>query len=316
VNDSELTSAVKQILDQQEKISTSLLILQKPKPEKDLWDKFASMSTFVSGVLVASIGLYFTTSYNKQQATLNAQQEIRDTALKNQQTSISQIQSVAPFTQFLMGKDDVNKQRHHALRILTLLPDQDLARALTTEFPDELTVDVVKSFQDDRHPGIGNNIAAVKSLGAASGHTVLFDGFKNYMISGFHFSTKKLVPWGTTQLDMQPDIEVANPGNQASNAVFFLERDTPPYETTKDFSGGKIPASGGIIKMPQKDLDAIKSAPTSGYISHYFSPEIGGTYCIQTWDGLHYAKIKVTEMTSDRIGFDWVYQPSGSPTFE
>lgn len=36
--------------------------------KKDFWDKFSAASTFLSGVIVALVGLYFTNNYNVQRA--------------------------------------------------------------------------------------------------------------------------------------------------------------------------------------------------------------------------------------------------------
>jgi hypothetical protein len=305
MTDLDLTKAITLVLDQQRIIIDSLSKIQPPaKPAKDIWDKFSSVSTFISGVLLAAIGLTFTLVYNTQQAR-------RDQALREDQNKIAKIQSVAPFTPYLMADDDVKMKRHHAVQILALLPDKDLARALTTEFPNALTLEVVKSFQDKSHPDVGKDVAGVTIRSSAAGHTILFDGFKNYAVSGFNFSTRTVVPWGTEH----PDIEVANPGGEHSNAVLFFENDAPPY-TDKDFPPGKSPANGGIVKMPQQALSDIKEAPESGYSFHYFTPEIGALYCVRTWDGQHFAKIKITDVTLDRIGFEWVYQSSERHKFD
>ena len=49
--------------------------------KKDAWDKFSAISTFLSGVLIAIIGLYFTHTYNERQSQ-------RDAALKEQQIQV------------------------------------------------------------------------------------------------------------------------------------------------------------------------------------------------------------------------------------
>jgi hypothetical protein len=304
----EIESALKSLQLKQEEIIALVRGLQKTKPEKDVWDKLTIISTFVSGVLLVGLGTVFTIMYNSHQATL-------DDNIKQQQIAISKIQSVAAFNQYLMGDDDVTKKRSHALQILAQLPDKDLAKALTTEFPEDAQI-VAKSLSSTNHPDLGKNIAKVSGSSSTMGHTVLFDGFRNYTVSGFHFGTKSIVSWGSTNPGSQPDIEVANPGGTGSKAVFFLEMDTPPYSTSgRDFSGGKTPANAGIVQMSQSDLKAITAAPQSGWVTHYFTPQVGATYCVRTWDGNHFAKIKVTDIEQDQIGFDWVFQPSGSSVF-
>ena len=44
---------------------------------KDPWDKFAAVSTFVSSVIIALIGLYFTHSYNQAESARRTLQEAR-----------------------------------------------------------------------------------------------------------------------------------------------------------------------------------------------------------------------------------------------
>jgi hypothetical protein len=42
----------------------------KPK-RKDIWDRIASLSPFVSGVLIAGVGLYFTSTFQQRQIDIN-----------------------------------------------------------------------------------------------------------------------------------------------------------------------------------------------------------------------------------------------------
>jgi len=56
------------------------------------------------------------------------------------------------------------------------------------------------------------------------------------------------------------------------------------------------------------DIYDIEFAPTTGW-----SPTkdaiaiVGHTYVIWTWDN-HFAKIRISSITSDRMVFDWAYQ--------
>ena len=55
-------------------------------------------------------------------------------------------------------------------------------------------------------------------------------------------------------------------------------------------------------------VDDIPFAPTSGW-----SPTkdavatVGHTYVIWTWDN-HFAKIRISQITNERVVFDWAYQ--------
>jgi hypothetical protein len=297
----DLNAKLQQIEDSQKII---LEKLNEKKPAKDFWDKFSVVSTFVSSVLVAGVGLLFTVKYNQHQAQV-------DEALKTQQQQMSQaqlreatVQSVAQFMQYLAGEDNKVAQRKHAVQMLSLMPDKEFAISVSKEFPDQVTTGFVQSVQPKNSSENGKDVAKVNLTGNETGHTILFDGFKNFNLSGFRFSTKKIVPWGTDQ----PDVEVANPGG--ANAVLFLEYDAPPY-TDKVFPPGKIPANAGITAISDRDVTNGQACPASGpqYTYHYFTVSVGSAYCVRAFDGQHYAKIKITDLEADRIGFDWVYRP-------
>ena len=55
-------------------------ILQELKsqksPKKDLWDRFSTISVFLSTVVIAALGSYFTYSYNKLQGAREHQTKI------------------------------------------------------------------------------------------------------------------------------------------------------------------------------------------------------------------------------------------------
>jgi hypothetical protein len=56
------------------------------------------------------------------------------------------------------------------------------------------------------------------------------------------------------------------------------------------------------------DIYDIPCAPSSGWNSLKYEPAIvGHTYVIWTWDN-HFAKVRVKNMTNERVVFDWAYQ--------
>jgi len=56
------------------------------------------------------------------------------------------------------------------------------------------------------------------------------------------------------------------------------------------------------------DIYDIPYAPTSGWApDKYEVARVGHTYVIWTWDN-HFAKIRITNITPDRVVFDWAYQ--------
>jgi hypothetical protein len=59
---------------------------------------------------------------------------------------------------------------------------------------------------------------------------------------------------------------------------------------------------------PTNDIYDIPFAPTSGWSATKDAvAKIGHTYVIWTWDN-HYAKIRISQMTNERVVFDWAYQ--------
>ena len=59
---------------------------------------------------------------------------------------------------------------------------------------------------------------------------------------------------------------------------------------------------------PTNDIYDIPFAPTSGWSTTKDAiAKVGHTYVIWTWNN-HYAKIRVSNITNDRVVFDWAYQ--------
>lgn len=59
---------------------------------------------------------------------------------------------------------------------------------------------------------------------------------------------------------------------------------------------------------PTNDIYDIQFAPSSGWApDKYEVAKTGHTYVIWTWDN-HYAKIRIKNITNDRVVFDWAYQ--------
>jgi hypothetical protein len=59
---------------------------------------------------------------------------------------------------------------------------------------------------------------------------------------------------------------------------------------------------------PTNDIYDIPYAPTSGWSQDPYVPAIvGHTYVIWTWDN-HFAKIRISQITNERMVFDWTYQ--------
>ena len=96
-------------------------ILQEMKSQrgrkKDFWDRFSTISVFLSTVVIAALGSYFTYSYNKQQGVLEHQNQVH-------QTKILEMQTVEKFIPHLT-KDE--KTKEIALLALTTLGSSEFA---------------------------------------------------------------------------------------------------------------------------------------------------------------------------------------------
>jgi hypothetical protein len=92
--------------------------------------------------------------------------------------------------------------------------------------------------------------------------------------------------------------------------MFFLMNNMPPYTDPKAEQQDK--ANAGMADMHTLNIDDVDEAPVTGYRGTYYTPQVHHVYCVRTRDGQHFAKLVVTEIDSDRIIFDYVFQPNGS----
>jgi formylglycine-generating enzyme required for sulfatase activity len=174
----------------------------------------------------------------------------------------------------------------------------------------------------DRGHGIGFRVArsiaaepahkAMKSVAAAGmplklGDTVLLDGFKHYKQSGFSFRTEQVVAWNSELAD----ILVAKSDNGEGDPHFYL----PGVEARVDANVISDEINAGIVEMRSASLVDVKACPKSGYHYEWFKVRVGAVYCVRARTGRSYAKIIVSEIGAERIGFQWVYNPSGSLEF-
>jgi hypothetical protein len=151
----------------------------------------------------------------------------------------------------------------------------------------------------------------VTTLSAAgplrSGEVVVLDGFANYDRSGFSFRTEQIVGWNS----LLGDILVAKSDNGKGEAHFFMPGIASGVST--DNVGDVVKA--GIFEISNVSFSEVRACPQIEYVHGWFKPRVGGVYCVIVRDGKSYAKVAVRELQSDRIRFEWVYNPSGQPIF-
>ncbi|WP_343499196.1 hypothetical protein [Achromobacter denitrificans] len=138
------------------------------------------------------------------------------------------------------------------------------------------------------------------------GTVILRDGFSFFDQSGYQFVSKAIVAWNAGLADILA-------AKQPKSAItgFFLPYDAGDFKNP-DWDKN---ASAGIQEMMVANLGAVNECPTGGYQHHWFQPKKGGIYCVRSRDGKHYAVIRVDTVDNDRIGFDFIFQPSGSAKF-
>jgi hypothetical protein len=112
----------------------------------------------------------------------------------------------------------------------------------------------------------------------------IFDYRKFPNTAGYSFSTYSVVA---------SDSSLSNVFFENYNGKFYLD-----VHTNSDI----------LDAGPTNDIYDIASAPTSGWSpTHDTTAIIGHTYIIWTYDN-HYAKVRVKNITNERIVFDWAYQ--------
>lgn len=88
------------------------------QPPKDFWDKMGKVSTLISGILVALIGLYATQVYNRRQ-------HVAEEARKERELAVLQVQTVEKFFPHLTSGDEAKKEA--AIKAIAALGNGELA---------------------------------------------------------------------------------------------------------------------------------------------------------------------------------------------
>lgn len=120
MQDEELRAAIAELKQQQLELISEV----KKRRNKDLWEKLQAMSPLMSGVLISSVGLYCTYTYNQQQLKLQT------------------IQTVEKFIPHLLG-NEVSKKA--AILAMSSLGNTEIAAKFGALFASEGTVSALKS---------------------------------------------------------------------------------------------------------------------------------------------------------------------------
>ncbi len=102
------------------------------KKKKDVWDKLSIASSFISGVILAVLGIYFTQSYNQKQAQLIRQQGDDNKRQVEHQMKLAEIQTVGTFIPYLAGADE--NQTKAAILAISGMTNTELAGEIAKIF--------------------------------------------------------------------------------------------------------------------------------------------------------------------------------------
>ncbi len=118
----------------------------------------------------------------------------------------------------------------------------------------------------------------------------VFDYNKSASNSGYDFSKYQVLPYN----DKMTDFFFEKYENKFYVNV-WEDSDIQDMGATKDiWDISKAPTSGWVEMKPNDNIKYVEAIP-------------GHTYVIWTWDN-HYAKIRVKNISSDRMVFDWAFQ--------
>lgn len=170
----ELLGSLETLIEQEKKLLESIENQQSGR--KDLWDRFSTISTFLSSVVVAVIGLYITTEYNENQA-------LRASETQKYQTRVLEMQTIEKFIPHLSGKEEETKKV--ALLALTSLGSPEFATRFAQLSPSKGTqaaADVIMATAQSKaqvevfRPVVTKTNQISKSGWAYLGHYVNNDG--------------------------------------------------------------------------------------------------------------------------------------------
>ncbi|MEI6949606.1 peptidoglycan recognition family protein [Paraflavisolibacter sp. H34] len=113
------------------------------RKKRDVWDRFQILASFISSVLFAGVGLYFTTVYNHREAdrqeklqsaqlAMAEREEKRDSLMKHSQLRIEELNAITNITPFLASKDE-NIRRYAMFALQSLFKKEDIAVSLANK---------------------------------------------------------------------------------------------------------------------------------------------------------------------------------------
>jgi len=185
------------------------------KRPKDFWDKFSSVSTFFSGVIIAFIGIYATSAYNKRQLV---SQRIQ----KKSELSVLRVQTVEKFLGHLASEDQT--VRRASLDTIAALGDEELAVTLAKRFGGEGGAAVLASLSNSNNPFVAQNASkALSELFSPLQQSIVVVSSGPYFGTGFFVSSDGLFLISTHALGFDPkkyvSVDIPSTGTSCYDSV-------------------------------------------------------------------------------------------------
>lgn len=218
----------------------------KNNKKKDIWDRLPVISTFLSTVVIAAFGSYFTYTYNERQG-------IRDTQTEQYKTKILEMQTIEKFIPHLTKNE---KSKEYALIAITILGNPELATKFAQLSPSE-----------------GSELATdmIMRSAPASDQRMLPDLFKAAGIGGKlgwayvgHFIESKSL-WNTRYFDIGPN---TNP-NSLKGEILTVSEKTGALnirEGMPTITGSFKPVIGVLKPRSKAKIIEVEEWLASGYI--------------------------------------------------
>lgn len=216
--------------------------------KKDMWDKFASVSTFASGILVGLIGIWATWVYNNRQRIA---QELQT----EQSLNISRIQTIERFLPHLASND--RRLRLVAFDSIAALGHEEIATKLATHYGGETGATALASLSRSANDSIAKEASAqLQKLFDFLRPTVVSIRYSNthtYLSSGFFISADGtlLMPWWKRpRSEMPQDIAVSIPEQDGEIKASIVKQSFAHH-----LAVGELSVGGKVVPLVPTDIE-------------------------------------------------------------
>ncbi len=226
--------------------------------KKDRWDRFSALSTFLSTVVIAVIGLYFTHSYNSIESQRKADLDRQEAATRAYQTQILEMQTMEKFIPYLTSKDEETKKV--AVLMISTLASSKLATNMAQLYKSKGTkeaVDVIMASAQTMTPtktpeGVSTVAKQTSAVSERSGWVYLGD----YDAANNKWNTRYL----SFDAHLKPD--------ELANKTFAVRNETGAVNVRLGMptdSGEFLGVVRSLKPMTNLHIEEVKPWLTTGY---------------------------------------------------